>query len=144
MSITNFCDICRQPIKPNDKKYTFLSQELVEIDKSGKNEIEIIHEYMKQKQEAKVEEICVSCKKVYDYVFKKLRLEQVNKIKKELESMEPKQLKSVKKKRKNQKKYCNCKHPERLDEGFLREGVCNGICYVCGKPFEDFKLREEE
>lgn len=127
---TTHCDICGHLIKNNSVKYAMVVQKIVQGQRPPENQHEAMQmeEAMREEYRVKLKEICETCKQIHEYIFK-LRKDNVDRIKKELE-------KSYEKVKKTRKKvfidaYCNCE--EFIDEGIAIQGIADGICYACGK-----------
>ena len=99
--------------------------------KKATNQEEFIKRYTQSSEDVVVKEICAECKKVYDYFFS-LRIDKINKIKREIEKSFVDNKEKV--------EYCECEVFE--DSGLLEQGEENGICYQCGKLQKPLLLSE--
>lgn len=127
----NFCDICGIIIKPGEYKFMLYQQDLLVNPKKSANQEEFIKRYTRSSEEVVVKEICSECRKIYNYFFS-LRIDKINKIKKEIEKSFVDSKEKV--------EYCECDEFE--DSGMLEQGEENGICYQCGKLQKPLSLGE--
>lgn len=129
----HFCDICGSIIKEAHTKHMLYQQEIIIKAQVTENQEEFVKRYQQaQEKPVDIKEICSECKKVFDFVFS-LRVEKINKIKKEIE-------KSFNLKADEKVEYCQCGTFE--DEGILTNGEETGICFECGKLSKPLDAQE--
>ncbi len=135
MSYTVYCDKCNQVIKPGDKKYAYVVEEAIQEQGNAKNLNEIFQTYKRNYKDPEVFEICERCKKLYDFFFKKTRLNDLKTLEEEIDKLEPRQIEYIK----EDSEYCQCDIP--CDAGLILEGEPISVCSLCGKKI---KIEEEE
>lgn len=82
-----YCDICGEVIKPKDKYFVLGITEENPKEKTPMDATNFFQSYQNQMDNVEVNEICANCKKVYDYIFRTIRLDELKRIKAEVEQM---------------------------------------------------------
>ncbi len=135
------CDVCGTIIKSGQRRHLILQQDILVRDIPAKS----IHEAYIQAQTdssyVQPKELCPRCKHVLDYLFN-MRKEKLEELTKELEdSFHGISETEIPPKNINHLLYCQC-GDKFEDEGELKEGHPNGICYICGKFKEEENKNE--